>query len=530
MIMEYIKKYLKTALGDHFELFVTRPHRAYRAWIVAFKRSRDSLTKLIRSLPSLLRTKALRRLQLQYQTLGISTMLKPLSLVLRTVIKQLIHWSGGRYRESYLYFGKAIVTLKGNCTTRHGLLLVSGTLGPGGSERQAVLTFLGLAKRGLRPLGLAVVYLRTEHERFYLSRLEAAGMPPTKFNRNTAQDDRGELGQILSIVKLLPDELQDVRDYISTLQSQRPEIVHLWLDEVNVKGGLAAIATGVPKIVLGTRSLPPYNFALYQPYMYEGYCWLAKQPQVTLISNSNAGARAYEQWLGLPAGHIQVVHNGFDFDEGLLSEQRNKRAAYRERLGIPPASPLVGTVMRLSEEKRPLLWAEIAARTLRHVPEAHFVVVGDGPLRAELQAKIAALDLAGRLHLVGYEQQSLAAIAAMDLFLLSSRAEGLPNVLVEAQALGVPVVTTAAGGAQESLAHGQTGWVLSSDNASAAARVIARLLNDRQWLQQAGNAGHDFVKSRFGVERMLDETLQVYGPILSEGKITKTTCSKRAAS
>lgn len=452
-----------------------------------------------------------RRLQLRAQACRCKSAWNPLRWLVCPLLEAATYILERFYRQYFRRFGIALAALPSNTTVSRGLLLVSGSLGSGGSERQTVLTALGLTRRGLQPLELAVVYLRSEAERFYLHKLESAGMKVLEFDRDTSRDGSDRLQPLMRAMNTLPSVLRDVADYARTLAAVSPEIVHLWLDEVNLKGGLAAVAAGVPRIILSGRNLPPNNYLLYHPYMREAYHWLLRQPGVTLINNSAAGARAYERWLGLREGSIRVVYNGFDFDEPLLSACRKGRAEYRERHGIPQDAPLVGTVIRLSEEKRPLLWAEIAAHIGWTLREAHFLVAGDGPLRNELEARAVKSDLAGRLHVVGVEKQALEAMAAMDLFLLSSRGEGLPNVLVEAQALGVPVVTTQAGGAPEAVDHGRTGWVLGNHKPERAAAEIVRFLRDPIWLRTAGAAGPNFVKSRFGLERMLDETLDVYG-------------------
>ena len=542
-----IKSFIKNIFGRYYEPWIRRPYvwlrrvkqrisfalRQFSQWVFEIPRYcrqlpgtlkrfsvhnfagnwkgfiKSQLERLYEPLKRLLIASP-RLLQLRAQVYCNKQPWHPLRVLVNPVLESAVNILEYRYRRYFHRFGTAVAASPRSTTDRRGILVVSGTLGPGGSERQTVLTVLGLARRGLQSVRLAVVYLRTEFERFYQHKLEAAGMKVIEFNRDDLRNDVGNLQGLLRAVKILPVELHDVANYTRALAEQRPEIVHLWLDEVNVKGGLAAVAAGVPRIILSSRNLPPNNFLLYQSYMREGYRWLLRQPGVRLINNSVAGARAYERWLGLPKGSIRVVHNGFDFDERLLAACRDGRAEYRERHGIPLKAPLVGTVIRLSEEKRPLLWAEIAARIGRVIPEAHFLVVGDGPLRAELEARAARPDLAGRLHVIGLEKQALTAMAAMDLFLLSSRGEGLPNVLVEAQALGVPVVTTRAGGAPETLDHGRTGWVLENDSPTGAAAVIVRLLGDKQWLERAGKAAPDFVKRRFGMDRMLDETLKIY--------------------
>lgn len=426
------------------------------------------------------------------------------------VLKSAVRAVERHYGRCFPRFETAVRALKQEASDRRGILVVSGTLSFGGSERQTVLTVLGLTHRKLHPVRLAVVYLRTEAQRFYLHKLEAAGTPVLEVKASQLEYTN-ETYAWMQAVQKLPAMIHDVASYARIFAEQKPQIVHLWLDEVNIKGGLAAVVTGVPRIIMSGRNLSPDNYLLYQPYMREAYRWLLQQPGVTLINNSAAGARAYEQWLALTQGSIQVVHNGFDFDQDLLARCRERRTIYRERHGIPRSALVVGAVIRLNEEKRPLLWAKIAARIGKALPEAHFLVVGDGPLRKELETRATLPDLAGRLHLVGLEKQALEAIAAMDLFLLSSRGEGLPNVLIESQSLGVPVVTTSVGGAPEALDHGHSGWVLSSDKPEIAAAQIVRLLQDKSWLRAASKAGPEFVKNNFGLDRMLVETLHIYG-------------------
>lgn len=405
-----------------------------------------------------------------------------------------------------------------------GATLIIGTLGPGGAERQIMLTVTGLARRAVPSLQLRCQSLAIDWQRFFQKDIESAGVPV---------DEMGWVDQGLSseslrssiIIGTLPASLADVSRFLDTLVVCSPSVAHLWLDECNIKGGLAGLVAGVPKIVLGLRSLPPCNFAIHQPYMREGYRFLARQPNVIMVNNSISGARAYEKWLGLKPGSVRVIHNGFDFDPVVLSGYLNKRDDYRAGLGIKNNVPVVGTVIRFSEEKRPLLWLEIAALVRQRMPEVRFMMVGDGVMREAVEKRAAQEDLVGTVSLLGHQREPLAAMAAMDLFLLTSRLEGLPNVLVEAQALGVPVVTTDVGGAAETVSHGVTGWVSESDNAQHIADLIIRLLKDQVWRSNALRATTTFVQNNFGLARMLDETLDIYG-IDSEGMIVSETNEK----
>ncbi|MGY4571753.1 MULTISPECIES: glycosyltransferase [Bradyrhizobium] len=432
----------------------------------------------------------------------------------RGILKLVLAMPDGRHRRALRQFGiqlerQGVSAARRSIAQQHGVTMMIGTLGPGGAERQLVVTARGL-REGRKPsIRVACVNLSSPVSRFFLPELEsrdiAASVIGTEVDSNLEPARR-------AVVDALPPELRDdVALYAKTLAAQNPEIAHLWLDEVNIKGGIAAVLTGVPKIIISQRSLPPINFVFHQPYMRESYRWLARQPGVKMINNSAAGARAYEAWLGLAKDSIGVVRNGYAFDESELAGYKADCAKLRQRVGIEPGAQVVGTVMRFTEEKCPMLWLEIAALIRRELLDVRFLIVGDGPLRAVMEARAAADDLAGAVFFAGHLKESMAAIASMDLMLLTSRAEGLPNVLVEAQFLGVPAVTTPAGGAPEAVNHGKSGWVLQGWDAASSACQIVRLLRDGHWREAAAKDGPEFAFKRFGVQRAIDETLAMYG-------------------
>jgi glycosyltransferase involved in cell wall biosynthesis len=391
---------------------------------------------------------------------------------------------------------------------RNGVLMMIGTLGPGGAERQLVATARALRARNHVDVAVTCVHLANSTQRFFEPDLMAANIEVATIG---AEGEAILPDELRALVHMLPADLQEVGQYAATLWARKPQVAHLWLDEINIKGGLAAALTGVPRIIVSQRSLPPINFALHRPYMREAYRWLANRPNVTMINNSEAGARAYEAWLDLPRETIGVVRNGFAFSEDEVAAHRAARGKYRERMGIPHSAPVIGGIMRLSEEKRPDMWLEIAALVRAALPDVHFLVVGDGPLRKTLEKRANKNDLAGCVHFTGHLRDALDAVADMDLLLLTSRAEGLPNVLVEAQYMGVPVVATPVGGAPEALDHGKSGWLLDGDDVCASAERIADLVSDVEWRCAAAEQGPKFAQARFGMLRAVSETLALYG-------------------
>lgn len=392
------------------------------------------------------------------------------------------------------------------------IVMVGGTLGPGGAERQLTATLLGLFAHGHRDVHFLHHSPMHKPNDFFLPQLIEAGIPFSQVDligeSNPASPGiEEELEQRLAP---LGDLGTEVAAYAREFLIRRPEIVHVWLDHINVVAGLAALLVGVPRIVVSCRSLSPVHFAFIQPYMRPIYRLLAKFPNVIFLNNSEAGAADYRRWLGITPLKIQVVRNGFDFS--ILpppQELPRLRSEYRRRLDIPAEVPVVGVIMRISEEKRPLLWVEIARLVAQKIPNAHFLIVGNGPMRDQVET-VGQEALPGKIHFPGHEQNAAMAMASMDIFLLTSRVEGLPNVLIEAQAIGVPPVAIDAGGARETMNNEETGWVITTSNASVIADKVVSLLVDKPALEEAARCGSAFVRREFSVHRMIDETLNCY--------------------
>ena len=400
------------------------------------------------------------------------------------------------------------------------LVAAIGTLGPGGAERQLVNTLVGLKAVCDIDIEVIAMYLDQDWQRFFLPTLEAAGIAVSLVGRDVEPGlmttDLHPAAPRLetALARHLPAELTHVASYARLFLDRQPDIVHLWLDEVNVKAGLAAALTGVSRIVLSMRSVNPTHFVFYQPYMKAGYQVLLERAQVLALNNSQVGAEDYASWLGLDPGGITVIRNGVDFDQIATAPSTGGRGReYRTSHGIPAGAFVMGGVMRFSEEKRPLLWLEAAELVASRCPDAHYLLVGDGVQRPLVEARIAQSAFADRMHLVGHESKPYDSIAAMNVLFLSSVFEGSPNVLIEAQALGVPVVSTPAGGAVEALDDGRTGWIARSGSAREAADRIIDLAGNPALAAQAGDLAPDFVRARFGMRRMIDETAAAYGGV-----------------
>lgn len=216
---------------------------------------------------------------------------------------------------------------------------------------------------------------------------------------------------------------------------------------------------------------------------------------------------------GLPAEKIEMIHNGIDTDAWSPLRRSN---AFREELGLTGAYPVVGYVGRINPEKDLETWLRAASAVARTYPDARFVIVGDGRdgTGAVLQRLASELGIGEQVLFPGYRSDLQSVYSAFDVFMLSSRREGLPNSLLEAMAMGLPVVTTDVAGAKELVAHGQTGFVLAQGDATGLGQALLTLVEDRLLLQRMGEEGRKRVEREFSFAVRLRKIEDLYEDVL----------------
>jgi 2-polyprenyl-6-hydroxyphenyl methylase/3-demethylubiquinone-9 3-methyltransferase len=443
----------------------------------------------------------------------------------------------GRAFDKFARAGRAPLLPRAAFDPNHAMLVVS-TLGPGGAERQVVTSLLELRRTTQLRLTVACIFLDEEWQRFFLSQVSAAGIEVVVLPRlppDARPFDPALQARFDEMFAALPPNLGDIRDYAALLLRHRPGILHLWMDETSCKGGLAALAVGVPKIVMSARSVAPHHFGFYHEYLFAAFRTILRRGGTYLLNNSRAGATDYAKWLGLNPGRIRVIHNGFHFEELPDADGRMRlRRAFRASLGWTDDAPVLGTILRFTEEKRPDLWVDTAIMLAGRSPQMRFLLVGDGPMRKALEERVAAAGFTGRFVFAGYRRDTIDAICAMDVFLLTSRKEGLPNVLVEAQALGVPVVAVDAGGAAETLAPGKSGLLVHGNEVAEVSAAVERLIGDPALRAGFGVAAIAHVRKAFAVDTMVKATLDVYRAgqdqggkvVMSAGQYAKATAEE----
>lgn len=234
---------------------------------------------------------------------------------------------------------------------------------------------------------------------------------------------------------------------------------------------------------------------------------LARRAAVIVV-NSEAVRRRFA-WVKPPK--VRVVYNGVDLPRYAPCRPSGEtRAAW----GVPAAAPLIMSVGRFVAYKGYQDLIDAAAVVHREVPEARWVLVGDGELRPALTARAAEHGLDKHVHFLGWRDDVPALLAQGDLFVMPSHGEHFGRVVVEAMAMAKPVVATDAGGVPEIVQDGETGLLVPAADPAALARAMTRLLRDRAAAQRMGWAGRRRVEERFSLARHVQEMERIYAQCL----------------
>jgi glycosyltransferase involved in cell wall biosynthesis len=186
-------------------------------------------------------------------------------------------------------------------------------------------------------------------------------------------------------------------------------------------------------------------------------------------------------------------------------------ARFRTSLGLQASDRVVATIIRLVPQKDPLLWVDAAAVIAARRVDVRFLIGGYGVLEVAVRQKIGELGLADRITMLGAVTDLGLVYAVTDIFMLSSRFEGLPCVLLEAQSAGRPVVATDVGGNAEAFRDGVTGHLVRHRSAEALARAVLDILDNPDWAERAAVEAPRHVESSFGPDPYIEKLLDIYG-------------------
>ena len=287
------------------------------------------------------------------------------------------------------------------------------------------------------------------------------------------------------------------------LHRERPVILHTWMFHANVPGRVLGRLAGVPVIISSERTMGMESRWRYRLNRITG----PLTDRVVCVSPQVADFVVQE--VGIPRHKILVIPNGIDLRD--FEHLPGKHQA-RAMLGLSSDWMLVGTVARLNSVKR----LDVLLQAMSSLRDVYAVIVGDGSERAQLEAMSERSGLAGRVHFAGQQDEVQTWLAALDVFVLSSDWEGMPNALLEAMAAGLPVVATAVGGTPEVVVDGVTGLLVPPRAPAALAEAIGCLLCDPNLRRQMGQAGRERVAAQFDIATTVRRTEALYQQLLQK--------------
>jgi len=294
---------------------------------------------------------------------------------------------------------------------------------------------------------------------------------------------------------------------VRLLRRERVDVAHSYLFHPNVLTPIAARLARVGAVLASKRSLDRY------PHRLPRYaCRLGNALAGRIMVNAEAIARFAATEEGCPLHKTVVIPNGVR-EEAL--EAPADGIAKRRELGLPPRAPVVGAVSRLAWKKGIGHLVEATPRLLEAVPDARVVVAGDGALRGELEAQAAALGVGERVIFLGARLDSIELMAAFDVFVLPSVIEGMSNALLEAMAVGRPVVATDVGGNPEVVVDGETGFLVPPADPHHLATTLTKLLQAPEMAVEMGAAGRRRVMAHYRVDVMTRRIEDLYDTLLA---------------
>jgi glycosyltransferase involved in cell wall biosynthesis len=292
---------------------------------------------------------------------------------------------------------------------------------------------------------------------------------------------------------LSPRTLGAVKRVAGDLKGRGVSIAHGYLFEGNFLAGLVGRYARLPLTLASKRSLDRYT-RLDRRLA----AWLSNRLATRVTVNAEAVGNFVVAHEWCPPAKLVKLPNGV-----ALPSAQDVSPPTSSQPDPRGSGPLVGMVGRLTWKKGYEFAIEAAATLRDRVPGIRVDIVGDGPLRAQLEAQVESSGLEKTIRFLGQRKDVPQLMTTFDCFMLSSVIEGMPNALLEAMALGRPVVTTSAGGSGEVVVDGESGLVVPPHDPHALAAAVERVLRDRTLAERLGEAAIRRVRDNFSLEAML---------------------------
>jgi len=298
------------------------------------------------------------------------------------------------------------------------------------------------------------------------------------------------------------------------IREEGVHLVHSMGARADFSARAAAWLAGAPVVVstiamfVEGYDVHPFKRALYRAgnRLSERYC-------DGFIAVSDAIRKVLVGGHRIPEEKVVRIYNGVELEAFKPGSQNGSQL--KRELGFDPEAPVVGTIGRLVYQKAHDVFLQAASLIVQAVPNAQFLIVGDGPLRPHLEKMAADFGL-HTCRFAGFRSDIPNMLSIMDVFVLSSILEGLPRVLIEALALARPVVATTIDGVTEVAQHEETALLVPPGEPTPLTDAIISLLKDQELASRLGDAGRKAAEERFALSRTVEEVDRFYSTLLQK--------------
>lgn len=292
-------------------------------------------------------------------------------------------------------------------------------------------------------------------------------------------------------------------------------IVHTHSSKAGILGRLAARRAGAPIIV---HTVHGWSFHDHMPALTRRIYillerWMARFTHALVVVAENDIEKGLHAGIGRREQY-HLIRSAIPLDT--FDPAKVDRIAARQALGLPNEAPVIGAIGRFSAQKNPLDWVRVAGMIGRARPDAHFLLVGDGPLRPQVKAALAQEGLTGRAVLTGIRRDTPRLLAAMDVFMLTSLWEGLPRTIPEAQAMGLPVVANRTDGVTEAIQDEVSGYLCSPGDLQGMAQRALALVDNPVLRAEMGARGRAAALAEFDLQVMIKAIDELYERLLAK--------------
>lgn len=313
-------------------------------------------------------------------------------------------------------------------------------------------------------------------------------------------------------------DVMALREITEWMKREKFDIVHTHSSKTGILGRLAAHQANVPVIA---HTVHGFAFRATGNYVAR---WLFRRAERlcgsftdALICLNQSDVRTAVDTLGIAPQRVEQIANGVDPVTFAPCEDETLRDHLKlQRLNIGSGHSVVMMIGRMWIQKNPLAFVQAASEAIGRGSKAVFVMIGDGGMRADTERRIAELGIESSFRLLGWRDDVAQVLPLADLLVLPSRWEGMPLVLLEAQACGLPVIASDIPGNQHCVLDGIDGILVRLDQPGGFGRAISELLDDPDRRQRMGRAGRRKVLEQFGIDRRTQRVVEVYERLLEQ--------------